>query len=132
MLLTQVDERRKLCIGELRVVFCSEVVFERGSCCYGLSTSIEASEYLSVRTPDVCGPSFQGWIANISPVTVCVEAYIRLEIPQVMLSEVISIEVQETNAFPTSAQICSSMIYIGCKSHTSSTSEIGLYLSPYQ
>jgi hypothetical protein len=58
MLLTQVDERRKLCVGELCVVFCSEVVFERDSRCYGLSTSKQASEYLSVRIPHVCGPRF--------------------------------------------------------------------------
>jgi hypothetical protein len=60
MLLAQFNERRKLCIGELRAVFRSEVVLERAPRRYGLSTSEQASEDLSVGTPDVCIPLFQG------------------------------------------------------------------------
>jgi hypothetical protein len=91
MLLTQFDERRKLCVGELRLVFCSEVVLERAPRRHGLGTSEQALEDSSMRTPDMCGPRFRVCIAYVLRITIRMEAYIRLEVLQVVLSEAVSV-----------------------------------------
>jgi hypothetical protein len=111
---TSTLDHANICVGELCVVLFSEVVFERDPCRCGLRTSEQALEYLSVRTPDVCDPGFQASIANVSRVTIWMEACIWLEVFEIVLSELCQCQsVHRGHTCPTLGRICWRKICFG-------------------